>query len=102
MFEDDSLALKSLQSGQVDFHDPRVNLKMKNDLLEVDLGELQSFDKSTVHVSRAQTLEKGQVLTDSTQKFKLVMVGRQIKEDEALDLSSDHTLSSSIFHETNH
>ena len=59
IFDDkDSLALKSLQEGIVDFSDKRVNVKAvamdtrlkannKNnvDLLEVDLGELKSLQE---------------------------------------------------------
>ncbi len=58
LFEKDSLALKTLQEGTLDFTDRRVKLKAasleqagsklssmnkKVDLLEVDLGELKSL-----------------------------------------------------------
>lgn len=50
-FDQDSLALKALQEGQVDFKDQRVNFtgakveltNFNDNLLEVDLGELNSL-----------------------------------------------------------
>jgi hypothetical protein len=79
--EKDSLALKSLQEGVVDFHDKRVQIKgagmaeqnimMKgrdgkpaHELFEVDLGELKSLKENQIHIdelsSGTKTIEKGQ------------------------------------------
>lgn len=64
-FEDEnSLALKSLKDGQVDFADKRVNVKAASmdqnagaqNLLEVDLGEMTSLKENQVHVKQNQKL----------------------------------------------
>eukprot|EP00347_Sterkiella_histriomuscorum_P003335 403364684 len=106
--EKDSLALKSLQDGVVDFSDKRVNLKAADvdsqlkqklkkggkdiDLLEVDLGELKSLQSNQVHINELgkeefeRQVQKGkQIIDDSqldSQKFKLVMIGRKVQVDE--------------------
>lgn len=104
IFDDkDSLALKSLQEGVVDFADKRVEIKgaslmdqtlansqMKHELYEVDLGELKSLKENQIHIDeikgRGGALKKGdQIVDDSTldsQKYKLVMIGRKVSEDE--------------------
>ena len=103
IFDDkDSLALKSLQEGVVDFADKRVEIKgasltdqtlansnMSHELYEVDLGELKSLKDNQVHIDEIKargSIQKGeQIVDDSTldsQKYKLVMVGRKVAEDE--------------------
>lgn len=76
VFDDkDSLALKSLQEGVVDFADKRVEVGSaalrtsgKSDLLEVDLGELKSLKASQVladEVRAGVPLEEGQQIVDA-------------------------------------
>lgn len=76
IFDDkDSLALKSLQEGIVDFSDKRVEIKAaslgeqrlqnngRHDLYEVDLGELKSLKENQVHIEEIRegiNIEKGQ------------------------------------------
>ncbi|CDW71473.1 UNKNOWN [Stylonychia lemnae] len=126
MFDKDSLALKSLQEGVLDFTDKRVNLKaaavdssLKQNkdnlnLIEIDLGELKSLSVDQIHVDEIDQnkvdVQKGkQVVDDSlidSQKYKLVMIGRKVSstESESLldinDASSQHMLSSQVFHES--
>jgi hypothetical protein len=75
VFDDkDSLALKSLQDGVVDFSDKRIAVKgasvvdskilgNNQQLLEVELGELKSLKENQVHIdelrSSGGTLGKG-------------------------------------------
>ena len=75
VFDDkDSLALKSLQEGVVDFSDKRIAVKGasvidskilgdNHQLLEVELGELKSLKENQVHIdelrSSGATLGKG-------------------------------------------
>ncbi len=126
VFDDkDSLALKSLQDGVVDFSDKRIAVKgasvvdskilgNNQQLLEVELGELKSLKENQVHIdelrSSGGTLGKGQQVVDDatieTQKYKLVMVGRAVSEDEEhhhmLDHAAQgqHILSTDVFHES--
>ena len=94
--EENSLALKSLQSGQVDFHDKRVNIQAASldqsqatnghQLLEVELGDLKSLshDEVTVKQMKKQGLKSGQNVIDDEQgsEYKLVMVGRKVSQGE--------------------
>ena len=98
--EKDSLALRGLKEGVVDFQDKRIEVKGaslldskllgvdSHQLLEVELGELKSLKENQVHISElgTTTLGKGQQIVDDatleTQKYKLVMVGRVINEEE--------------------
>ena len=125
--EKDSLALKSLQEGVVDFADKRVEIKgaslidqtlansqMKHELYEVDLGELKSLKENQIHIDeikeRGGALKKGEQLVDDStldsQKYKLVMIGRKVSEEEEhhhyLESSSNsqHVLSTDVFHES--
>ncbi len=125
--EKDSLALKSLQEGVVDFADKRVEIKgaslidqtlansqMKHELYEVDLGELKSLKENQIHIDeikeRGGALKKGEQLVDDStldsQKYKLVMIGRKVSEEEEhhhyLEISSNsqHVLSTDVFHES--
>jgi hypothetical protein len=70
VFDDkDSLALKSLQEGVVDFTDARVQIKgaamgsqiREQELFEVELGELKSMRENQVHIEemKRQGLAKG-------------------------------------------
>ena len=59
-------------------------------LFEVDLGELKLLKENQLHIdeirSGGASLGKGQQVVDDakleTQKYKLVMVGRAVSEDE--------------------
>ena len=62
---------------------------MKHELYEVDLGELKSLKENQIHIDEIKgrgTLNKGeQIVDDSTldsQKYKLVMIGRKVSEEE--------------------
>jgi hypothetical protein len=83
IFDDkNSLALKSLQEGIVDFADKRVEIKgaalaeaktqkggNRLDLFEVDLGELRSLQDNQVHIDEIRqgtNVEKGQHIVDDS------------------------------------
>lgn len=63
----------------------------RKDILEVDLGDVQSLKSNQVHISemlKANKLAKGDVVvdeatnTDDATKYKVVMVGRKITTEE--------------------
>ena len=82
IFDDkDSLALKSLQEGVVDFADKRVEIKgaslsdqtianaqSKHELFEVDLGELKSLKENQVHIDeiKGRGLKQGEQIVDES------------------------------------
>lgn len=87
------------------------------DIFEVDLGDVQSLKHNEVHISdllKQKNLNKGDVVVDDTTiaddalKYKLVMVGRKVTEEEqqsdryleaVLD-DAQHGISSEVFHES--
>ena len=86
---------------------------MKHELFEVDLGELKSLKDNQVHIdeikSRGSIKKKEQIVDDTTldsQKYKLVMVGRKVSEDEESHhmiestTNSQHVLTTDVFHES--
>jgi hypothetical protein len=89
--EKDSLALKAIEQGTVDFADKRVEFTaakveltaQRQDLIEVDLGNLRSLPQDQIHVSENRTATKGENLVDTDDnEYKLVMVGRKLRPDE--------------------
>jgi hypothetical protein len=60
-FGQNSLALKALQDGEVDFHQQQVkftgakiDVSKAQNLLEVDLGEMDSLEQGQVHISEGR------------------------------------------------
>ncbi len=76
----------------------------KSDLIEVDLGELNSVKEGHIHINEKRQAGKGEQLIDDDSKFRLVMVGRKVSPDEATSLQlgeeTQHTLGQAIFHES--
>jgi hypothetical protein len=86
---------------------------MKHELFEVDLGELKSLKDNQVHIDEIKSrgsIKKGEQIVDDTtldsQKYKLVMVGRKVSEDEESHhmiestTNSQHVLTTNVFHES--
>ena len=64
-------------------------------MLEVEIGELKSLQGNQIHIDEyreGRKLDKGETIVDDTlmdsSKYKLVMIGRKLREDE-----DDHLLS---------
>lgn len=82
-------------------------------MFEVDLGELKSLKENQIHIDELKSsakMEKGQQIVDDatleSQKYKLVMIGRKVTEDDEhhhlIDsaASGQHILSTDVFHES--
>jgi hypothetical protein len=85
--------------------------KVKEDLLEIDLGALKSLKQNQMHIGEVDPtqLEKGTELVDDissnhSNKFKLVLVGRKLSKDEQLDTigeaTDSHFISTQVFQES--
>ena len=78
-------------------------------LFEVDLGELKSMKDNQIHIDELKNtiIEQGQqIVDDSTidaQKYKLVMIGREVTEKDYLlaeQANGQHILATDVFHES--
>ena len=69
---------------RVEFTAAKVELTaQRQDLIEVDLGNLRSLPQDQIHVSENRTATKGENLVDTDDnEYKLVMVGRKLRPDE--------------------